>query len=60
MEKYFDIALISCLNLYVANWDSLFEVEKASNYLSVAFVVLIGALPPILVLLYCLKSKQWR
>ena len=56
MEVYFDIALISCLNLYITDWDGLFEVEKASNYLSVAFVILLGALPPIIVLIYCLKS----
>ena len=55
MEVYFDIALISCLNLYVADWDSLFEVEKASNYLSIAFVIILGVFPPILVLIYCIK-----
>ena len=26
MEAFFDIAMISCLNLYIADWDSLFEI----------------------------------
>ena len=60
MEIFFDIAMISCLNLYTAEWDSLFEIEKASNFLSVVFVILISALPPILVFIYCLKPNLWR
>ena len=60
MEIFFDIAMISCLNLYTADWDSLFEVEKESNYQSVVFVILISALPPTLVLIYCLKPNFWR
>ena len=60
MEIFFDIAMIACLNLYIADWDSLFGIEKASNYLSIFFVILISALPPTLVLIYSLKPNLWR
>ena len=60
MSLFFDIALLSCLNLHIADWNSLFNDVKVSNYLSIAFLTLISSVPPILILFHCKKQNLWR
>ena len=60
MELYFFIALTSCVNLKVVNWDSLFTAEKVSNYMSVSFLTLIGAVPLIMGFFYWKYPGAWR
>ena len=60
MEVYFDVALLSALNLEMADWETLFPSEKISNAMSVAFLIIVSLVPLIFALLVCWDNKRWR
>ena len=55
MEVFFDVAMMSCLNLHTTDWDDLFYSQQASDYLSLSFVILICIVPVATVTIYCMK-----
>ena len=57
MEIFFDIAMLSVLNMYTVNWDTKFHAVQLSNIVSVLFLILVGTLPIIFLPLYCCKRK---
>ena len=60
MEVYFDVALLSALNLETVDWDTLFPSEKISNAMSVFFLVVVGLVPLVFALVVCWDTKRWR
>lgn len=60
MEVYFDVALLSALNLETVDWNTLFPSEKISNAMSIFFLVVIGLGPLCFALLVCWDTKRWR
>ena len=59
MEVFFDIILVASLNLQTADWETPFIAEKASNYISISFIVLISIWPVGCILVACIKPKKW-
>ena len=60
MEVFFDVGLLTCLNVHMADWETLFFAEKVSNYMSVFFLVLVIVLPIIFIMYYCCNVKDWQ
>ena len=60
MEVYFDVALLSALNLEMVDWDTLFPSEKISNAMSVFFLIIVSLVPLVFALLVCWDTKRWK
>ena len=53
MEVFFEIALASSLNLYLADWNTPFPSVKYSNILATAFFIACIVLTLFLIIFYC-------
>ena len=59
MESYFEMALLSPLNVMEADWSNPNFSVKFSNYLSLLLCVVLILLPLGILLFFCLKIDQW-
>ena len=59
-EIFYEIFLLTVLNLHSSDWDRVFTSKVYSNVLSVIFVVSFLAIPIFLVIFSCVKRKAWN
>ena len=59
-EIFYEIFLLTVLNLHSSDWDRVFKSKVYSNVLSVIFVVSFVAIPIFLVIFSCVKRKAWN
>ena len=60
MEIYMDLALLSILNLHMADWETEFIAEKISNYLSGFVFFLVCLFPPIFLVFFCFNKPRFN
>ena len=53
MELFFELLIISVLNLYTTTWETLFLAEQFSDYLSILSIVIVTIGPLILIIRTC-------
>ena len=60
LELYQDLALLSFLNLYTAEWDSVYDSVRYSNNLSAVVFGIVLALPLILAIVMYRNRTLWN
>lgn len=59
MEVYFDITLLSLLNMHMLDWQTEFVAIQASNVISVVTLALISVVPVYFFVFYLKKLDKW-
>ena len=59
-EGFFEIALLSILNLKNFEWDSPFRMVRFSNFVSLFAILMVAFLPIYLVCFYGAKKDKWN
>ena len=59
-EAFYEVTLLSILNIYKNEWGNDFKSILYSNLISIFFLLFILTLPFIFLVYYCCKRPQWR
>ena len=57
METFFELAMVSLVNIHTADWNTPFFGVKLSNNLTIISLILISVIPLWLIVLYCRNFK---
>ena len=60
MEVFLDVGLVASLNMHTVEGDSSFPSVQASNFMSIALIILICIWPLFFIFYACLKPKVWQ